>query len=96
MWPGFSIHEVIKKHRGRPIVREQCTNTGFHSIGTPLNKVIEFCTLHKSFPKVTQTLFPNECLDTILGHHLHFTQILHHERANKDTNLIDDFHINMF
>ena len=38
-------------------------------------------------------LYPNECTGAILGHRLHFTQILNEEKVNKDIGLSNGFHI---
>ena len=72
MWLGFPIHEAVASHRGKEIIHEHRTNEDFARIGTPPREIIDFKTLRRAFPRVSQTLYPNERPDAVPGNHLHF------------------------
>lgn len=57
------MYEVNAVERGRPLLKEKCTNYEFECLGMPPNEVTELCTLRHAFPRVAQKLYPNEHLD---------------------------------
>ena len=93
MWLGFSIHEAIATHEGKEAIREFRTHDEFARFGTPTTEIIEFKTLRRAFPRVPQTLYPNERPDAVPGNHLHFTQVPRQEKVDPATGLSEGFHI---
>ena len=83
----------MAKHKGVDIIREHRTNEKFAQLGTPTREILEFKTLRRAFPRVSQALFPNERPDAVRGNHLHFTQIPKQEHTDPTTSLSDGFHI---
>ena len=93
MWLGFPIHEAAATQRGLDIIHESRTNEEFARVGTPPQEVMDFMTLRRAFPRVPQTLYPNERPDAVPGNHLHFTQLPRLEKVDHTTGLSEGFQI---
>ena len=93
MWLGFQMHETLLIQRGKSILKEARTDEDFLAVGTPPSEVQDFRSLRRVFPRTSQILYPSERPDTVLGQHLHFTQLPRYEKIFHDTGLTDGFHI---
>jgi hypothetical protein len=93
MWLGFPIHEAVALLKGIDIIRENLINEEFARIGTPPSEVINFTTLRRAFPRVSQLLYPSEPPDAVPGNHLHFTQLPKLENVDPSTGLSKGFHV---
>ena len=90
---GFHMHEALSIQKDKRQLNETRTNEEFNTIGTPANKIHEFHTVRRAFPRIQQLLYPSERPDAVPGQHLHFTQIPMYEKISLDTGLTEGFHI---
>lgn len=85
MWLEISKHEELEKSWGTPIIKENHTDAKFsQQTHTPLDEIIEFCTLKRAFPCVPQKS-PLQWMSGCEVNHLQFAYIPSQEQVNKDT-----------